>query len=89
MFPRKFSLQRTRPTTKKNYRCRALASLPYFVLLSFGGVDDRGAAHLGHFLSVAIKTPATDLFTAGHIFDEEDSIMQTNAQLVEQFDVLH
>lgn len=56
-------------------------------LLLLGGVDDRGAAHLGQLAALAVKGPAADL-VPDHVFDEEDAAVEAERQSVEELDVL-
>ena len=71
----KFSLRKTLPTSKDETIRLSVAFLAYFVLLALGGIDNGCTTDFGHFLSIAVKTPATDLFTSGHVFDEENSVV--------------
>lgn len=57
-------------------------------MLTVSAVDDRGATHLGDFLSISIEHPAGNLAGANDVFDEEDSTRKSQRQLVEQLDVL-
>ena len=61
---------------------------PHLRLFPFGGVDNGGATHFGHFVLVAVEGPTADLLTPNHVFNEQNPIVEAQTQLIKEFDVL-
>jgi len=51
-------------------------------------VHDGRATHFSNLLPVAVVRPAADLLAADHVLDEQDATVETQRQLVKQFNVL-
>lgn len=58
----------------------------YLGLLLLCGIDDGGAAHLCQLTALPIEGPAADLIS-DDILDEEHATVETQGQLVKQFNV--
>jgi len=61
---------------------------PDLGVLLVRAVHDGRATHFGNLLPVAVVRPAADLLAADHVLDEQDATVETQRQLIKQFNVL-
>lgn len=58
----------------------------YLSLLFFCGIHNGSAAHFCNLPTLAVKRPTADLIS-NHVFDEQDSAVEPQRELVKQLDV--